>query len=314
MGEAYERSFKPLHATKIKSDSSNIDHNAFLFEGTTLYPTAVRIYPMRRSANFNKLIFIDSGYQEITLIKKDSSYAIKSGTAIEDEHKKFLSDMGIKTIDDEIDSKKLLAYVQKHPDSYVALFAVINQADRYPYPAIFNKINDAFGEKIKQTKAFEYYTNKYDPKSTATADPDLLGTSIEGKQIRLSDFKGKSFVLLDFWATWCAPCLKMMPHLKELYQKYHSKGLEIISIGSSLSDSKDAWEKTMRKEGMESWINLFSEPPYTNGPDLGIKYGITAIPATILIDREGNIAGRYVDYSADNKPSSLDKKLSEIFR
>jgi peroxiredoxin len=59
---------------------------------------------------------------------------------------------------------------------------------------------------------------------------------------------------------------------------------------------------------------LFSEPPYTNGPDLGIKYGITAIPATILIDREGNIAGRYVDYSADNKPSTLDKKLSEIFR
>ena len=100
----------------------------------------------------------------------------------------------------------------------------------------------------------------------------------------------------------------MVPHLKELYQEYHSKGLEIISIGSSLNDSKDAWEKTMRKEGMESWINLFSEPPYTNGPDLGIKYGITAIPATILIDREGNIAGRYVE------PSALDKKLSEIFR
>jgi hypothetical protein len=93
----------------------------------------------------------------------------------------------------------LLAYVQKHPDSYVALFAVINQADRYPYPAIFNKINDAFGEKIKQTKAFEYYTNKYDPKSTATADPDLLGTSIEGKKIRLSDFKGNLSPSQDFF-------------------------------------------------------------------------------------------------------------------
>lgn len=308
IGEAYWWAFKPLHAAKLKSDSSNNDQNTFLFEGTTLYPTAVRLYPRDKSAFFNKLIFIDSGYQEITLIKKDSSYTIKSGTAIEEEHKKFLHEMGIKTIDDKIDGEKLLAYVQKHPDSYVALFAVFNQADRYPYRDIFNKINDAFGEKMKQTKAFEYYINKYDPKSTATADPDLLGKSITGKKISLADFRGKSYVLLDFWATWCAPCLKMMPHLKELYQKYHSKGLEIISVGSSLNDSKEAWEQTMKKEGIESWINVFSEPPYTNGPDLGIKYGITEIPTSILIDKEGNIAGRYAG------SSTLDKKLSEIFQ
>lgn len=314
MGEAYWWSLKQLHAAKIKADSSIVHQNTFSFEGYTLYPTAVRIFPMDKSERFNKLIFIDTGYQEITLIKKDSSYLIQSDTRIENEHKKFLSEMGVKTIDDKIDGEKLLTYVQKHPESYVALFAIINQANRYPYTAIFNKINDAFGKKIKHTKAFQYYADKYNPKNTGTADSDLLGTSINGKKIRLSDFRGKSFILLDFWATWCAPCLKMMPHLKELYQKYHSKGLEIISVGSSLNEPKDAWKKGVTKEALQSWINIFSEEPYTNGPDLGIKYGITSIPTTILIDKEGNIIGRYVGDSEGKTASALDKKLSRIFQ
>lgn len=310
VGEAYWWSFKPLHAAKMKLDSSNNYHDTFLFEGTTLYPTAIRIYPLDNSQYFNKLIFIDTGYQEIMLIKKDSSYVFNANTTIEKEHRNFLTEMGIKTIDDQIDGEKLLSYVQKNPDSYVALFAIINQASNFPYPPIFEKINAAFGKGITQTKAFQYYKNRYSPKTVGTVDPDLLGTSIDGKEISLSTFRKKSFVLLDFWATWCVPCLKMMPHLKNLYQKYHLKGLEIISISSSLNDDKGKWKKAVKKESMLSWINLFSEGSYTNGADLGIKYGVTKLPTTILIDKEGTIIGRYVGYSE----SDLDKKLIEIFR
>jgi len=314
IGEAYWWSLKPLHAAKMKLDSSKNHDNNFLFEGTTLYPTAIRIYPLDNSQYFNKLIFIDTGYQEIMLIKKDSSIIIKSNTAIEKEHRKFLSEMAIKTIDNNIDGKKFLSYVKTNPDSYVALFAIINQAFNYPYPPIFEKINAAFGKKITQTKAFQYYKNRYSTKTVSPVEPDLLGTSIDGKKVTLSAFREKSLVLLDFWASWCMPCRQMMPHLKDLYQKYHSKGLEIISISSSLNDAKDTWKKAVRKEGMQSWINLFSEKPYTNGRDLGIKYGVTRLPTTILIDKKGAVIGRYIGYSEGDAPSDLDKKLIEIFR
>jgi len=313
-GEAYWYSFKPLHAAKIKTDSSFNHNNDFFIEGTTLYPTAIRIYPEDHSKYFNKLIFIDTGYQVITVVKKDSSVIIQSNTPIEKEHRKFLMRMGIKTIDDKIDGEKLLSYVKQNPKSYVALFAIINQAFNYPYQPVFRQINKAFDKSITETKAFRYYQDRYIPKIVNSKDSNLLGTGIDGKKLTLSAFRGKNFVLLDFWATWCVPCRQMTPHLKELYQKYHLKGLEIISIGSSLNDNKETWKKTLKKDGMQSWSNLFSEKPYPNGADLGLLYGVTKLPTTILIDKQGNVIGRYVGYSKEDIPSDLDKKLNEIFR
>lgn len=312
-GEAYWRSLTSLHAAKIKLDSSNAHDNTYSFEGTILYPTAIRIWPSEPSKYFNKLVFIDTGYQEITLVEKDSSYIIRANTNIEKEHHKFLDEMGIKTIDDQIDGEKLLAYVQKNPGSYVALFAIINQAFNYPYPPVFKKVNAAFSNKITATEAFQFYMDRYSPKIADNVDPYLLGTSINGKKVSLSTFKGKKIVLLDFWASWCVPCRQMMPHLKDLYQKYHSKGLEIISISSSLSDDKKDWEKAIEKEGIQSWINLFSGSSYSDGVDPGIKYGITGLPTDILIGRQGSIIGRYVGYSED-ETSNLDKKLAEVFK
>ncbi len=103
----------------------------------------------------------------------------------------------------------------------------------------------------------------------------------------------------------------MIPHLKDLYQKYHSKGLEIISISSSLVDDKNKWRKTVKENGMATWTNLFSESPYTNGADLGIKYGVTVLPTTILIDKKGNIVGRFVGVSGNNSEPDLYKKLKK---
>ncbi|MBI3008883.1 MAG: TlpA family protein disulfide reductase, partial [Candidatus Omnitrophica bacterium] len=58
---------------------------------------------------------------------------------------------------------------------------------------------------------------------------DFVLKDLEGKDVKLSDFKGK-VMILDFWATWCPPCRKEIPHFKELYDKYKSQGLEIIGV------------------------------------------------------------------------------------
>ena len=318
IGEAYFYKFKPYYAAKIKLDSSDVHNNTYLFEGTTLYPTAIRIWPSEPSKYFNKLVFIDTGYQEITLIEKDSSYIIRANNNIEKEHQKFLDEMEIKTMDDQIDGEKLLAYVQRNPGSYVALFAIINQAFNYPYLPVFKKINNAFDEKIKQTTAFQYYLNLYKPISISAIDTDFLGINQAGEKITLSALKEKNFILLDFWASWCGPCRQMMPHLKDLYQKYHSKGFEIISL--SFDEDNTEWKKAVKQEGIQSWVNLFTGQYYSvkNNPNGNAnkilrKYNVAAFPTTILIDKQGNITGRYVGYSKD-EISGLDKKLVEVFK
>ncbi|MEO8934292.1 MAG: TlpA disulfide reductase family protein [Xanthomarina sp.] len=312
IGEAYYYKHKPYYAAKIKLDSAKGQDSTYLFEGSTLYPTPVRIWPQGASYFFNKLIFIDTGYQEITLIKKDSSYIINSNTDIEREHHKFLDEMGIKTIDDKIDGSKLLSYVQKNPDSYVALFAIINQAFNYSYLDIFEKINDKFSEKIKQTKAFQYYLNLYSHKSAEPTDPDFLGTSLLGKKVYLSDIQGKGVVLLDFWGSWCKPCRQMIPHLKDLYQTYHSKDFQIVSI--AFDNNSQDWKKAVKEEGIQSWINVIAGQSYSlnDTTEVGRKYAIREFPTMILIDKEGSIIARY-DSKHDSE-SDLDKKLREIFK
>ena len=305
--EAYYHKLEPCDAAKIEVDSSNVNGNTYLFKGRILYPTAVRLFPSN-TVHLSKLIFIDTGYQEISIIKKDSSYIINSSTAIEKEHREFLKEMNIKTIDEKIQGEKLLSYVKKKSDSYVALFAIINQAFNYTYPAIFEKINDEFGEKIKQTKAFKYYAGLYAPNEIGNVAPDFSARSIKGKKITLASFKGK-VLLLDFWASWCGPCRKMIPHLKDVYQKYHPNGFEIISV--SVDSDTSIWKKTVKEELMP-WINIISG--YTSQNNLDMKYNVLQYPTTILINSNGEIIGRYINFPDDGSESDLDKKLKELFK
>ncbi len=110
--------------------------------------------------------------------------------------------------------------------------------------------------------------------------PDFEGKNLAGKAFSLMDYKGK-VVLIDFWATWCGPCVAELPHVKETYSHYNSKGFEVIGI--SLDRDRAELESFIEKEKM-GWTQHFDE-----GRVIASRYGVNSIPTTYLLDGEGRI-------------------------
>ena len=119
---------------------------------------------------------------------------------------------------------------------------------------------------------------------------DIVAPTPEGKELALSELVGKTdFVLVDFWASWCGPCRRLIPVLKEIYAGQPAGRLQILSY--SVDRDEAAWRKALKEEQMP-WPQVREDGEKYNGSDL---YGVHAIPTTILIDREGHIIARNPD-------------------
>ena len=113
--------------------------------------------------------------------------------------------------------------------------------------------------------------------------PDFTLSGPEGREVRLSDFRGK-FLLLDFWASWCGPCMKEIPGLKDVYAEYHEKGFEILSV--SLDDKLEKWTEAIKRLDM-GWVHASSLKGWKC--PVAKMYSVTGIPAMFLLDRDGKI-------------------------
>ncbi len=290
IGEAYYDRLKPYHAANLKSDSANINGNTYLFKGTLLYPTAVRLFSNINSEKLNELIFIDTGYQEIKIIKKDNSYFINSTTEIEVEHKKFLKEMAIKNIDENIDGEKLLKYVQKKPNSYIAFFALINQSCWYPANPIFWKIKDLFDIKIKKTKAYQYY------KVLNAPDKKLLEyvaytKKKESLKLNFNNSKDK-YTLLIFWSLSCAPCLKEMEQMKGEYTEHLREKFDIMTVNLDEKKYFIMGLNYIQKQKFP-WKNYWD----WNQENILKHIFITHFPSSFLLDSSSRIVAQDLDFN-----------------
>lgn len=128
--------------------------------------------------------------------------------------------------------------------------------------------------------------------------PKFTLEGFDGKTYSLDDFKGK-LVYLDFWATWCGPCRREIPHLKQLKEEYKGKPIAFIAI--SVDDDKEAWEKMVKNDKLDG-IQLYAPKAWLN--EVTIQYQVVGIPTFVLIDGEGKI----IEYPAP-RPSQEETKL-----
>lgn len=213
----------------------------------------------------------------------------------------------------EASKAKYTSYAETHPKSYISVLIVqgmVNDpsADTKKTETIYNSLD----ESLKKTKAGvavkAKLTETNSPAVGASAAPvgdpnwtsDFSAPNPEGKTISLKESLGK-VTIVDFWASWCAPCRRENPNVVALYKELHSKGLNIIGV--SLDKDPAKWKEAIAKDKL-TW-NQVSNLKFWDEP-IAAQYEVEAIPATFILDASGKIVAR------DLRGDELRAKIIEL--
>ena len=139
---------------------------------------------------------------------------------------------------------------------------------------------------------------------TKTTYTDISLPGPQGQTVKVSDYVGKNkLVLIDFWASWCGPCIGELPNVVKAYELYHDKGLEIVGV--SLDKDKASWVQAIAQTG-QKWPQMSDLKGWDcEGAAL---YGIQSIPANVLINEQGEIVAR--DLRGDFLLKEVESRLA----
>jgi thiol-disulfide isomerase/thioredoxin len=250
--------------------------------------------------------------------EKNATQSIKSIYKRLDLHKE--QPDSVKAIEQEINrlqnnllttQKELLVhFTAQNPQSLSGPFLLYQLFQRDPNPE-YAFYQTQMGNFQDEAKASHYYRvlieniTQLANRQLKTPAPDFSLLQENGSTFSINSLQGK-YVLLDFWASWCAPCRAAIPKWKSIFEKYQNKGLEIVGISGDRD--ANAWRKALLQEKMP-WIQVIDSFPSKNEPALvSNMYAIPAFPHYILIDKEGEII------AADTDAEIVIKKIEEVFK
>lgn len=211
-----------------------------------------------------------------------------------------------------------LDFVLTHPSYSIApdLLYSISESSYVDIDSIRSAYN-RLAEDVRNTIIGKIALNEIEAqerkKIETSSISEFIMKTASGRTIKLSDYKNKTYVLLDFWASWCAPCLKEIPKMKEIYGTYKDK--ELVIIGISLDKDKNKWNETIQEKGLNHWPQTLDSEVEVFGRDysgygLSNFLGCEAIPFYVLLDKEGKIVAKW-KYMGNDQLNELDKILED---
>jgi len=195
----------------------------------------------------------------------------------------------------EKSARELIKDFPKKDAGYELLLQVAGESDPKKSAAIAKEL--AAGDAPKEVKERAEGLLR---KMEALGKPlPIKFTSVDGREVDLTKMEGK-VVLIDFWATWCGPCVGEIPNVKKAYEKLHPKGFEIVGI--SFDTDKSKLSQFVEKQEM-TWPQYFDGKQWGN--KFGQEYGINSIPAMWLLDKKGLLRDM-------NARGSLEEKVEKL--
>ena len=250
-------------------------------------------------------------------IKKDSAYKAMNNIPAEDTARRnrlnqYMTKAYLSFLSER---QEFVAANQNSPSLIIALVSLDINNEFDAYANILNQLIACFGDS-PTIKEYVNYVNNYVTQKELAANKEANNPLGKGKEapdfeefltdgttpFKLSSTRGK-IVLLDFWASWCGPCRKENPNVVKMYEKYKNEGFTIVSV--SLDSDKQKWIGAIANDHL-SWPNHVSDLGGWNSK-VPKKYGVSSIPLTVLIDREGKII------DTNLRGPSLEETLQRIF-
>ncbi|MGZ3756593.1 MAG: redoxin domain-containing protein [Mucilaginibacter sp.] len=322
-------------ATGEVVDSVKVTNGNFVFKGSLKEPLMMAL---KIAGSKTQLYFFGENADIRITAKKDSLYkGIVTGSTIQNEWKSYLKDYSVitayaGTYYHKVDSVNKL--FKSKPDSAAKQFlkgenAKLLALDLKMHEKFFGAnshsvvcayvINTHFTPYFQFDQARElfallapdvkksYYGKQVqesleiEKRSGIGAKPNFTMTDINGRPVSLTSFRGK-YVLVDFWASWCAPCRRENPNVLANYKKYHEMGFEVLGV--SLDSKKEPWLKAIQMDGLP-WTHVSDLKGWQNAA--AVEFGVKVVPTNFLLDKDGKVIAKNI------REEGLGKELKSIF-
>lgn len=195
--------------------------------------------------------------------------------------------------------------VREHPDSYASAYVLTGSGRQVGSLESKEQLYNMLSAQMKKTDAgenFGDYIQGLKSSSIGKTVADFTLPDPNGKEVDFKKLRGK-YVLIDFWASWCVPCRRSFPHMREVYKKYKGDKFEIYSV--SIDEDKKAWLKAVKEE-KNPWLQSLDTKNISQK-----GFAVTGVPSTFLIDPNGKIIAKEVGFDP-NGGSEIEKKLGKV--
>ena len=310
-------------------DSVKLENNTFHFKGVKHAPTFAQL--MLESGRPIAYLFIEEG--KVRVAGDYNKGTIKSsGTPANDAFEAMMArsqelieryrqavaagnTAEVESIEKEHDQMQA-DFLEQNMDNVFGVFMLQQQSYSLPSTEMLAKLeqlpNDMkelpVVQRMKESAERKYKTepqaegSDYVPHYINIEQPTPAGEMVSLQSV--VENKKNRYVLLDFWASWCGPCMAEMPHLREAYKLYHKKGFEIYGV--SFDAKKESWEAAIKKQDMK-WVNVSTLERFDN--PAAEDYAVESIPTNYLIDCSNGVI-----IAKNLRGEAVLEKLAELFK